>query len=202
MKYWKTILLVVGILFLVASFAVYVARISSCYPSAKVWSEFTLEYRSGLMQSCSFESSVLVQFSTFLLLFVPGIILFTVYWFIAPPAGKRKRRGTLGAFIILIIVDSIFITLYGLLGYPAPGNSNAPMGWVVETIAALGFLCYLSTLAIWHWKRWGVSLFEGASVALAVFILLGGRSLLLAGVIIAGVIGLSILLRPVRNKMV
>ena len=82
-----------------------------------------------------------------------------------------------------------------------PGNTSSPAGWVVETIAVLGFLCYLSTLAIWHWKRWGVSLFEGASVALAVFILLSGKSLLLAGVIIVGVVGLSILLRRVRNKM-
>ena len=202
MKNWKLILLVAGILLLVASFAVYAARISSCYPSAKLWSEFTMEYQSGWMQSCSFESSVLVQFALFLILFVPGILLFTVYWLIARPAVKNRRRGMLSAFIILIMFDSLLIMLYGLLGYPTPGNTSSPAGWVVETIAVLGFLCYLSTLAIWHWKRWGVSLFEGASVALAVFILLGGKSPLLAGVIIVGVVGLSILLRRVRNKMV
>jgi hypothetical protein len=202
MKNWKTILLVAGILLLVAAFTVYAARISSCYPSAKVWSEFTMEYQSGWMQSCSFESSALVQFALFLILFVPGILLFTVYWLIARPAVKNRRRGMLGAFIILIMFDSLLIMLYGLLGYPTPGNTSSPAGWVVETIAVLGFLCYLSTLAIWHWKRWGVSLFEGASVALAVFILLGGKSLLLAGVIIVGGVGFSILLRRVRNKMV
>jgi len=201
MKNWKLILLVAGILLLVASFAVYAARISSCYPSAKLWSEFTMEYQSGWMQSCSFESSVLVQFALFLILFVPGILLFTFYWLIARPAVKNRRGGMLGAFIILIMFDSLLIMLYGLLGYPMPGNTSSTAGWVVETIAVLGFLCYLSTLAIWHWKRWGVSLFEGASVALAVFILLSGKSLLLAGVIIVGVVGLSILLRRVRNKM-
>lgn len=202
MKNWRTILLAVGILLLLASLAAYTARISSCYPSAKVWSEFTIEYQSGMMQSCSFESSVLVQFSPFLMLFVPGIVLMSIYWLTARQAVKKRRRGALGIFIILIMFESLLIMLYGLLGYPMPGNTGSPAGWVVETIAVLGFLCYLSMLAIWHWKRWGVLLFEGASVALAVFMLLGEKSLLLAGVIIVGMIGLSILLRQVRNKMV
>jgi hypothetical protein len=72
----------------------------------------------------------------------------------------------------------------------------------VEAIAALGCLCYLAALALWHWKLWGLLLFQGASIALTVFILLGGGSLILAAVIISGVIILSLLLRPVRSKMV
>jgi len=91
--------------------------------------------------------------------------------------------------------------LYGLLGYPAPGIANAPAAWAVEAIAALGFLCYLAALAIWHWKRWGLLLFQGASIALAIFILLGGGSPILAAVIVGGVIILSLLLSPVRSKM-
>jgi hypothetical protein len=43
--------------------------------------------------------------------------------------------------------------------------------------------------------------FQGASIALAAFILLGGSSLVLAAVIVAGVIGLSLLLRPLRDKL-
>ncbi|HEX7540560.1 MAG TPA: hypothetical protein VF352_00400 [Anaerolineales bacterium] len=63
----------------------------------------------------------------------------------------------------------------------------------MEAIAALGFLGYLTALAIWHWKRWGLLLFQGASIALAAFILLA--------VIVGGVIVLSLLLRPLRSKM-
>jgi hypothetical protein len=59
----------------------------------------------------------------------------------------------------------------------------------------------MAALVLWHWKRWGLILFQGASVALAAFILLGGGSLILAGVIVAGVIGLSLLMRPLRNKL-
>jgi hypothetical protein len=78
---------------------------------------------------------------------------------------------------------------------------NGPAAWAVEAIAVLGFLCYLAALALWHWKRWGLLLFQGASIALAVFILLGGRSLVLGAVIIGGVIGLSLLLHPLRDKL-
>jgi len=202
MKNWKIIVLIAGILLIVASLAVYAARIASCYPPENIWAQYTPEYISGMMQTCKFDSSILVQFIYFLLLFVPGIILFTSYWLISRPAVKSRRGGMLGAFIILIMFDSLLVMAYGLLGYPEPGYANAPAAWVVEAIAVLGFLCYISTLALWHWKRWGVMLFQGASVALAVFILLGGHSLILAAIIIAGVLGLSLLLRPVRHKLV
>ena len=191
-----------GILLLVASFAVYVARISSCYPPANIWAQYTPEYISGMMQTCKFYFSVLEQFTLFLILFVPGIILFSAYWLITRPVVKSRRWVMLGAFIIFIMFDSLLVMVYGLLGYPVPGSAGTPTAWVAEVIAVLGFICYLSTLAIWHWKRWGLLLFQGASMGLAVFILLGGQSLILAGVIIAGVLGLSMLIRPVRYKMV
>jgi hypothetical protein len=202
MKNWKTILLIGGILLLVASFAAYTYRISGCYPPASIWVQFTPEQISGMKQTCEFDSPVFVQFKYFLLLFVPGMVLFSAYWLITRPTVKIRRIGMLNTFIILIMFDSLLVMFYGLLGYPFPGNARAPAAWVVEVIAFLGFLCYLSTLALWHWKRWGLMLFQGASVALAVFLLLGGQSLILAAVIIAGVLGLSLLLRPVRNKMV
>jgi hypothetical protein len=99
------------------------------------------------------------------------------------------------------MVDSLLVMFFGLLNYPAPGVASGPAAWAVEVIAALGFLCYVAALALWHWKRWGLPLFQGASITLAIFILLGGSSLVLAAVIIAGVIGLSLLLRPIREKL-
>jgi quinol-cytochrome oxidoreductase complex cytochrome b subunit len=201
MKNWKLIFLVVGILLLVAALAIYAARIASCYPPANVWGQFSPEYIKGFQESCKLDSSLISQFSGFLALFVPGIILFSAYWLSTRPRVKNRRAGQLSAFLLLLMFDSLLVMLYGLLGYPAPGNANAPAAWAVEAIAALGFLCYLAALALWHWKRWGLLLFQGASIALAAFILLGGGSLVLAAVIAGGVIVLSLLLRPVRNQM-
>jgi len=201
MKNWKLILLVAGILLLIAAFAVYAARIASCYPPANVWAQFAPEYVKGFRESCHLDSPLITQFIDFLTLFISGITLFSAYWLMTRPRIKNRRVGQLSVFLLLVMFDSLLVMLFGLLGYPAPGIANAPKAWVVEVIAALGFLCYLAALALWYWKRWGLALFQGASIALAVFILLGDRSLILAAVIVAGVIGLSLLLRPFRNKL-
>ncbi|MCX6033815.1 MAG: hypothetical protein NTV38_02385 [Chloroflexi bacterium] len=127
MKNWKVILLVAGILLLIAAFAVYAARIASCYPPAKIIAQYSPEYVKGYRESCKLDSPLTTQFSDFLVLFIPGIILFSAYWLLTRPRVK---------------------------------------------------------------------------IALAAFILLGGGSLILAAVIVCGVIVLSLLLRPLRSKMV
>ncbi|MGA2504889.1 MAG: hypothetical protein ABSG01_12435 [Anaerolineales bacterium] len=201
MKNWKLALLIGGILLLIVAIAVYAARIVSCYPPASVYSKFSPEQAKGFREACQLDFSIFTQFSSFLLLFIPGIILFSSYWLITRPRVKNRRAGQLSGFLLLLMFDSLLVMFFGLLNYPAPGIANGPAAWAVEVIAALGFLCYLAALALWHWKRWGLVLFQGASIALAVFILLGGRSLILAAVIVAGVIGLSLVLRPLRNKL-
>ncbi len=201
MKNWKLLLLLGGILLLVAAIAVYVARIVSCYPSASIYSQFSPEQAKGFREACQLDSPVLSQFSNFLLLFIPGIILFSIYWLITRPRVKNRRAGQLNGFLLLLMFDSILVMFFGLLNYPAPGVVNGPAAWAAEAIAALGFLCYLAALALWNWKRWGLLLFQGASILLAVFTLIGGKSLILAVVIIAGVIGLPLVLRPMRNKL-
>jgi hypothetical protein len=201
MKNWKLVLLYGGLLLLVTSMAVYVARIVSCYPSAAIYSQFSPDQAKGFREACQLDSPILTQFGNFLLLFIPGIILFSTYWLITRPRIKNRRIGQLSGFLLFLMFDSLLVIFFGLLNYPPPGASNGPAGWAVEAIAALGFLCYLAAMALWHWKRWGLLLFQGASIALAVFVLLGGKSLVLAAVIVAGVIGLSLILRPMRDKL-
>jgi hypothetical protein len=201
MKNWKILLLLSGILLLVAAVGVYAARIVSCYPSASIYSQFSAEQAQGFRGACQLDSSVIIQFSNFLFLFIPGLILFSIYWLITRPRVKKRRAGQLNGLLLLLMFDSLLVMFFGLLNYPIPGAANGPAAWAVEAIAALGFLCYLAALALWHWKRWGLLLFQGASIVLAVFTLIGGKSLILAVVIIAGVIGLPLVLRPLRNKL-
>jgi hypothetical protein len=200
MKNWKLVLLVAGILLLMASFGVYAVRIASCYQAMPLQVQSTPAYNS-FREGCLLDSPITTQFKTFLLLFIPGIILFSSYWLLTRPAGKSRHTGQVSVFLLVLIFDSLLVTLYSLLEYPAPGSAGVQSAWVLVVIAALGFLCYLAALALWHWKLWGLLLFQGASFTLATFILLSGGSLFLAGVIIAGVIGLSLLLRPLRNKL-
>ena len=203
MKNWKIVMLVVGILLLIAGFVAYIARIASCYPAATIFAQYSPDYVKAYRESCQMNAAVTTQFSLFLELFIPGILLFTAYWLMTRPRVKNRRAGQmLNMFLLLVLFDSLLVMFTGLLKYPAPGDANAPAGWVVESVAALGFLCYLGSLALWHWKRWGLLVFQGASIALAVFSLLGGGSLILAAVIIGGVLVLSLLFRSLRSKRV
>ncbi len=201
MKNWKLVLLVAGIILIFVAILVYVEQIISCFPPANIYSQFSQEHLQGFREACRLDSSIFIQFSTFLILFIPGIILFSIYWLISRPQINNRRAGQMSGFLLLLLFDSLLVMFFGLLNYPAPGTISGPSAWAVEVIAALGFLCYLAALALWHWKRWGLVLFQGASIVLAVFILVGGHSLILAAVIVAGVIGLSLVLRPVRDKL-
>jgi hypothetical protein len=139
------------------------------------------------------------RFGAFLALFIPGILLVTVHLLSTGSRGKVRRKAPLQAFLLLMMLDSLFIIIYALFTYTHPGTASG--GWSSLVVAGLGFLTYISTLALWHWKRWGLALFQGASIALAAFIMLGGGSLIMAGFIILGVIVLSLLLRSVRKQM-
>ncbi len=176
-------------------------RIASCYHSEEVMAGYSTEYLQSFRETCKLDSPVTTQFGGFLTLFIPGIAFFSIYWLWLRPRKKYQLSGQLDMFVLLLMIDSLLVMVYGLLGYPAPGVANAPAAWAVEFIALLGFLCYLATLALWHWKRWGLVLFQGTSILLAAFILLGGGSLILAAIIAGGVVFLSLLIRPVRNKM-
>jgi hypothetical protein len=139
------------------------------------------------------------RFGVFLALFIPGILLVTFQSLLTGSRVKIRRTAPLQAFLLLMMLDSLFIAVYALYSYTHPAAE--PAGWAVLVVAGLGFLDYISTLALWHWKRWGLALFQGASIALAAFILLGSGSLILAGFVILGVIVLSLLLRSARKQM-
>jgi hypothetical protein len=198
----RLILLIIGILLLIIAFINYVERIVSCYPPLTIYAQYNPEQIKGFREACQFDSSQISQFGEFLAFFIPGIIIFSVYWLSCHPRIRNRRSGQTRLFLLILMIDSLLVMLYGLLGYPEPGILNAPASWAVEVIATLGFACYLATLALWHWKRWGLILFQGASITLAAFVLLGGGSQILAAVITGGVIILSLIVRPIRNKLV
>jgi hypothetical protein len=202
MKNWKNLLWIFGSLLVVASLLLYIRQVTSCYPPPGVWKKFSPDELSAFIQTCRLRASPTSRFADFLVLFTAGASLFTAHWLALPPIVKARRGGLLSAFLVLMLLVSLFLTASGLLGYPVPGDAAAPAAWVVEAIAALGFLSYIGLLALWRWKRWGGMLFQGAAIALAAFSLLAGGSRLLSAILVLGVVILALLLRPVRYKMV
>ena len=196
MKKWTIIFLIVGIILLLTSFVVYIVRIGYCYPATLPGGspEETAQFR----QDCSLDSARVTQFSGFLVLFIPGILVFTAYWLERPPKAQIQRGGPLASFLLLTLADSLLLAVLALLSYPEPGSGSAR---VALMMAGFGFASYISLLGIWQWKRWGLLVFQCVVILLTIYTGASGLPLLPAGVGIFSAIYLTLILRPLRKLM-
>jgi hypothetical protein len=196
MKKWFIIFLIVGIALLLASFFIYAIWIGYCYPAIlPVRSpEEALQFR----QDCGLDAHGIGRFSGFLALFTPGVLLVTAYWLVRPPKANIPRSGHLASFLVLTLFESLLLVLLALLSYP---DISAASGKVALAMAGFGCICYITILGIWQWKRWGLRVFQGATVLFTVYSGLNGLSFLPAVVAIFSAIYLTLILRPLRVHM-
>jgi len=154
-----------------------------------------------LRQDCSLDSPRLVQFSGFLTMFLPSIILLTAYWFIRPSQVEIGRDGPLTLFLLLTLVESIFFVILMLITYPQPGmGTGSPVNVWAMTI--FGTATYIGVLAIWKWRRWGLVVIQGVAVLITIYSGSGGINMLPAIVAIFNAFYLTLLLRRLRSHMV
>ena len=196
MKKWITLLLIIGIILLIASFAVYVIRIGICYPATLP--ERSIAAITRFRQDCSLDSARVIQFSGFLVLFIPGILLVTAYWLVRPPIVRVQRGGPLTSFLLLTIFDSLLLAILALLSYPESGTGS---GRSILLMAGFGLAGFISLLGIWQWKRWGLLVLQGVAVLMTIFTGVSGLPLLPAGIAIFSAIYLTMVLRPLRTFM-
>jgi hypothetical protein len=69
-----------GSLLLIVAFIVYAGRIVSCYPLMDVFIHYNPEQMRRIREACQMDSRLISQLCDFLVLYTPGIILFSVYW--------------------------------------------------------------------------------------------------------------------------
>jgi hypothetical protein len=196
MKKWIVLFLIGGIILLLASFAVYAVRIGYCYSASLP--EKSPEEMAQFRQECSLDDTRVVQFSGFLVLFIPGILLFTAYWLMRSPKAQVQRPGPLASFLLLTLFDSLLLGVLALLSYPEAGSGSVRAALI---LAGCGFAGYISLLGIWQWKRWGLLVFQGVTVMLTIYTGVSGLPLLPASVAIFSAIYLTMILRPLRKFM-
>ncbi len=197
MKRLSIFLLVGGIVLLLISLVVYIVRVSYCFPATLP--ALSPHEMTNFRQDCSLDSSRAVQFSGFLLLFIPGVLLCTASLMLRPPTSQAIRPGPVTSFIVLTLFDSLLLALLALLSYPEAGSGSPK---VTLVMAGFGLLAYVSLLGIWRWKRWGLLVFQGTVVLLTIYSGIGGISLFPAVIGIFSAIYLTLVLRPLRKFMV
>ncbi len=202
MKRGKTILIILGPLLFLASLVDYVGQVTSCYPSPNIWKKFSIQDQTAFQKACHLLASPTSRFDSFLWLFVTGTLLFTIVILRSQSKAKDQRSVGLDVFLVMLMMDGLLMTLYGLLSYPVPWETSAAPVWVMELIAALGFLIYIACLGIWYWRRWGFYLLLLSTIFMAALILLKGLGFILAAIPILGVIVLVLFLVPVRHNLV
>lgn len=196
MKKWLLLALIAGIVFLVISSLVYIFRISYCYPAippARTTAE-ALQFR----QDCRLDASRAGQFVGFLVLFIPGVLLASIYWLARPTTVKVVRPGPLASFLLLTLFDSLLLVVAALISYPGSGSGTVKGALFLAGFGAAG---YIGLLGIWQWKRWGLLVFQAATVLLTMYSGINGITLLPAVVAIFSAIYLTLILRPLRSRM-
>ena len=79
---------------------------------------------------------------------------------VSPP--KKVRGGWLTGALIFIAVHAAFTAVLLLL-YKQPNQLQAPVLWTSAVLIALAEIG--GAVAMWFWKRWGLYLFVGATLA-------------------------------------
>jgi hypothetical protein len=196
MKNRIALLMIMGIILLLSSLAIYAIRIGVCYPA-------TLPERSPsetaqFWQDCNLDSSRVVQFSGFLVLFIPGIFLVADYWLIGPPRARVQCGEPLVSFLLLTLFDSLLLAELALLSYPEAGTSSDRVALLV---VGFGFAWFISLHGIWQWKRWGLLTFQGMTVLMTINAGASGLPLLPAGIVIFSPIYLTLVPHHLRSFM-
>jgi hypothetical protein len=196
MKKWLIVVLIIGIIFLAGSLVVYMLRIGYCFPGSAParTAQEALQFR----QDCGLYSSRAQQFGGFLVLFIPGVLLASIYWLVQPPKAQLVRPGPLVSFLVLTLLDSLLLVVVALLSYPGMGTGTMKGAlW----LAGFGAAGYVSLLGIWQWRRWGLLGFQAVTVLLTVYSGANGITLIPAAVAIFSAIYLTLILRPLRSRM-
>jgi hypothetical protein len=194
MKKWIALLLIMGIILLLSSLAIYAIRIGVCYPP-------TLPERSPFetakfRQDYNLVSSRVIQFSGFLVLFIPVILLVANYWLVRPHRARVQRGGPLVSILLLTLFDSLLLAELSLLSYPEVGTSSDRVALVV---VGFGLAWFISLHGIWQWKRWGLLAFQGMIVIMTINSGASALPLLPAGIAIFSPIYLTLVPAHLRS---
>ena len=196
MKKWMILLPILGITLLLVAFFIYTVRVGNCY--AMSTSGMSQQAISQLRQDCNLDSPKVVQFSGFLVLFIPAILMITVYGLLRPSRAEIQRSGPLAVFLILTLFEILFFLTLVLLSYPEPNNGSPSIIWV---FTLFGVATYIGILGIWQWKRWGLWVVQGVAALITIYSGAGGITLIPAIVSIFNAFYLTMILRPLRNRM-
>lgn len=200
----QSILLAVGILFLLLGGVTYLLLAVQQSGASVLLLSFEEMEQQRLVPGLN--RPLFEQFTPFIVPFLLGMGLISVSFMIDAkwqPGEETIRRGSiLSVYLICLLVLHLLLVVIYMIGAPQIISAfpDIPV-WAILTSIAAGLLNWLGILAVWNWRKLGISLLfvvavgmlvVNISAKLPIFFSWGG---LVAVVILVG------LLRPVWARM-
>ena len=192
-KYWRTGLLLVGILLVLASFTAYGLRVAQTVMPAGA-SEAEIEQ---LRHEYGLEGPVALQYAAFSFLFLPGLIVVAVWGTLVARRPDPIEMPYARVFLALVMVAN-GITAFNYLLQAPPLDAGYPLHfWLNMLLIGLVLAGFAFALVIWHGTKWGVWAYGISACLVFVMSFIGGIPLATTCLGPLGLIILYVLIRPV-----
>ena len=90
-------------------------------------------------------------------------------------AGEKHRGGCLSAFLIFIIIHSVFASV---LIWSLRQDQPRAVPWALPALFVLSLVDIVAAIGAWNWRRWGLVLYGISTAAgIAVGLILTGSQL-------------------------
>lgn len=198
---WRKILLLASILLVAAAFVAYGLRAAQMTVLARDWPSYSDALKRQAIDLWDLDRPLAVQYWAFLLLFLPGVLLGIAYGLYGLPRGPVQHSPMTKILLVLALITNVITVLSNLLLAPSPALEDMTPWWFLVSMAVLGLVGCVFSLAIWNGRKWGLYGLALSMGLAAIFNLLGGMPWLNALFGFSLVIVLWYFLRPVWWQM-
>jgi hypothetical protein len=197
---WSKILLLVALLLLVASLAVYVARAVQMIALERDWPSYNDQMQQEAVDRFGLDRPLASQHGAFMLLFISALLVGAAYGMYGRPEPAVHHSPLVKIILILSLVTNAITALRVLLLAPTPLLWVAPW-WFIVGLALFGLMGFVFSLAVWKGRKWGMYGLVVSMGLAALFEFLGGMPWLDVLFGFSLVVVLWFFLRPVWWQM-
>jgi hypothetical protein len=193
LKHWlKTLVLVLGILLVLGSFAAYGWRVSQTIIPAGS----TPEQIDQLEQQYGLVGPLALQYPLFTYLFLPGMTILALYGMLAVRRQESVHSIYTKIFLVLLLISSL-ITAFNYLLQAPPIELDYPLDfWLNIVLIGLVLASFVFTLAIWNEYKWGVWAYGVVTCMIFILSFIGGIPISVVCLGPLGLIVLYVLVKP------
>jgi hypothetical protein len=198
MKKWlRNLILYTGLILLIGSIILYGLQVYRNAPPLGSTPQQIDQFAESYGNDTAFAN----QYSLFLFLFFPGLVLLWIYGAIGVQAEDNPVWFLPKIIIILIILASIVTTLNSLAVASKAIIVSPAAFWMFLAVAALGLANFAFVMVIWNGFKWGMWAYGTSAFLMFVLKFAGSVPIVPSIIELSAVVVMIYLLRPIWAEM-